>query len=74
MAAVQRQPLACSVCLSQPASFTRTCLAASLTHTRPASLQARAKELKNELLNSQRLAAFFEEHPQGEAGPGWQGS
>ncbi|EFN55662.1 hypothetical protein CHLNCDRAFT_23258 [Chlorella variabilis] len=24
---------------------------------------ARAKELKNELLNSQRLAAFFEEHP-----------
>lgn len=26
-------------------------------------LQARAKELKMELLNSQRLAAFFEEHP-----------
>lgn len=26
--------------------------------------EARAKELKNELLNSQRLAAFFEEHPQ----------
>ncbi|KAL4423346.1 hypothetical protein ABPG77_006141 [Micractinium sp. CCAP 211/92] len=25
--------------------------------------EARAKELKNELLNSQRLAAFFEEHP-----------
>ena len=29
-------------------------------------MQARAKELRLELLNSQRLKAFFEEHP-GEA-------
>jgi hypothetical protein len=33
-------------------------------------VQARAKELKNELLNSQRLAAFFEEHPTGEGSRG----
>ncbi|PSC74391.1 DEAD-box ATP-dependent RNA helicase 16 [Micractinium conductrix] len=31
--------------------------------TRNVIKEARAKELKNELLNSQRLAAFFEEHP-----------
>ncbi|KAL4858273.1 DEAD-box ATP-dependent RNA helicase 16 [Chlorella vulgaris] len=31
--------------------------------TRNVIREARAKELKNELLNSQRLAAFFEEHP-----------
>ena len=34
--------------------------------TRNVIKEARAKELKNELLNSQRLAAFFEEHPSGE--------
>ena len=33
--------------------------------TRNVIKEARAKELKNELLNSQRLAAFFEEHPSG---------
>jgi ATP-dependent RNA helicase DDX56/DBP9 len=39
--------------------------------TRNVIKEARAKELKNELLNSQRLAAFFEEHPSGECG--WVG-
>jgi hypothetical protein len=29
----------------------------------PRRAQARAKELKNELINSKRLATFFEEHP-----------
>jgi ATP-dependent RNA helicase DDX56/DBP9 len=37
--------------------------------TRNVIREARAKELKNELLNSQRLAAFFEEHPGGELQP-----
>ena len=54
-----RRATGCYVCSA------RSRLNYAPTASQNSAPQARAKELKNELLNSQRLAAFFEEHPQG---------